>query len=296
MKFGFILPNFGGKIWPRELVELAKGCEEEGFDSVWATDHIIMPAELREPYGQVLEPFVTVSFVAAATKRLRVGTSIIVLPQRNPILVAKQAAAVDAYSGGRLMLGFGVGWAEKEFGFLDADFGRRGRVMDESIGLIRKLWSDEIVNFEGEFFHLRDALFLPKPAQKRVPIWIGGNGRRSLERAIRLGDGWHPVGMSLKSFSAGVGRIRESGSKLTVSIRMNTDMRKKREDTVSASGERRTSFSGGPTGVRKALEEYAREGLEYPCVSILHPSLEEILEDVRSFGRDVIRSYAQRRP
>jgi probable F420-dependent oxidoreductase len=292
MKFGFILPNYGDKISPAEVVELARVCEEEGFDSVWATDHVILPTELREPYGQLLEPLVTISFAASATTKMRVGTSIVVLPQRNPIIVAKQAAAIDAYSHGRLILGFGAGWAEKEFGFLGAEFKARGSVMDESIRLIRKLWSDEVVNFDGRYFHVKDALFFPKPSRGNIPIWIGGNGRRSLDRAIRLGDGWHPVGLDLKGFADGVRRIRESGKNLTVSVRMTTDMRKKREDTVSLTGERRSTFSGGATGVRKSLEDYARAGLEYPCVSILHPSVREIIADVRSFGKEVIRSYS----
>ncbi|MDV3277267.1 MAG: LLM class F420-dependent oxidoreductase [Nitrososphaerales archaeon] len=291
MKFGFILPNFGDRIGPGELVEISKACEEEGFDSVWATDHIIMPVELREPYGQVLEPLVTISFVAAATRRLKVGTSILVLPQRNPILVAKQAATIDAFSGGRLILGFGAGWAEKEFGFLGADFKRRGRMMDESVRLIKKLWSDDMVSFEGEFFHVKDALFLPKPAHGNVPIWIAGNSRSAIERAIRLGDGWHPVGLDLKSYAAGAEMIRQSGKRLTLSMRMTTDLRKKREDSVAPSGERRTYFSGGAAEVRRSIDDYSRAGLEYPCIAILHPSAIEIMEDVRKFGRDVIRSY-----
>jgi alkanesulfonate monooxygenase SsuD/methylene tetrahydromethanopterin reductase-like flavin-dependent oxidoreductase (luciferase family) len=100
LKFGYILPNFGGKISSTELLELAQLCEEEGYDSVWATDHVIMPSELRDPYGQVLEPLTTLSVIAGRTRKLKLGTSVIVLPQRNPILVAKQAAILDVYSGG----------------------------------------------------------------------------------------------------------------------------------------------------------------------------------------------------
>jgi alkanesulfonate monooxygenase SsuD/methylene tetrahydromethanopterin reductase-like flavin-dependent oxidoreductase (luciferase family) len=139
LKFGFVLPNYGDKIASGELVKISRVCEEEGFDSVWATDHVIMPTELREPYGQLLEPFVTLSFVAAATDKVKVGTSSVVLPQRNPILVAKQAAALDVFSGGRLILGLGIGWTEKEFGHLGADFRRRASIMDESIRLMRSL-------------------------------------------------------------------------------------------------------------------------------------------------------------
>jgi len=292
MKFGFILPNFGDRIRPRELVEISKACEEEGFDSVWATDHVIMPTELREPYGQLLEPLVTLSFISASTEKLKVGTSILVLPQRNPIVVAKQAAALDAFSNGRLIMGFGAGWAEKEFGFLGADFRRRGSVMDESIELIRKLWTDKRVDFGGRFYKVQDAVFLPKPVQEKIPIWIAGNSRRAVRRAIRLGDGWHPTGIDLAGFKAGAEMIKDSGKKLTLSVRMGTDVRKKRPDAMAPSGERRTYFSGGPTEIRKSVDGYASMGLEYCCVSILHPSAREIMEDIRKFSDEVLRSYA----
>lgn len=126
---------------------MARVCEETGFDSVWATDHIVMPKEQREPYGQLLEPFVTLSYIAASTEKLRLGTSSIVLPQRNPVLVAKQAASLDVFSGGRVILGMGIGWAEKEFGYLGADFRRRASIMEEGVRLMRSLWSDETVSF-----------------------------------------------------------------------------------------------------------------------------------------------------
>ncbi len=292
MKFGFVLPNFGDKIGAEDLVKMSQVCEEVGFDSVWATDHIIMPSELKEPYGRLLEPFITLSFAAAATEKLRVGTSSLVLPQRNPVLVAKQAAALDVFSKGRVILGFGLGWAEKEFGFLGADFRRRARVMDESIRLIRKLWSDEVVNFEGRYFRVKDAVFMPKPVQKTIPIWVAGNSDGAVQRAIRLGDGWHPVGLDIVHYREGAERIAKSGRKLTLSVRMTVDVRKKREDTVAPSGERRTSFSGSPAEIRGSVDSYASAGLEYCCVSILHPTAEEIIADVRKFSSDVMKSYA----
>lgn len=291
MKFGYILPNFGDKMGPQDLVKISRVCEEVGFDSVWATDHIIMPTELREPYGQILEPIVTLSFVAAATDRLKVGTSSIVLPQRNPILVAKQAAALDVFSAGRVFLGFGIGWAEKEFAYLGADFRRRARVMEEGVKLIRSLWSEDTVDFEGKYFSVKGALFLPKPVHGRIPIWVAGNSEAALERAIRVGDGWHPVGLALEKYRAGAEKIAKSGKKLTASLRITVDVRKKREDTVGTDGGRRTSFSGSPAEIRKSVDAYAAAGMEYCCASILHPSPEEIMADVRKFSSDVIGSY-----
>ncbi len=291
MKFGFVLPNYGDKIGAQELVEMARVCEEVGFDSVWATDHVVMPKELREPYGQLLEPLVTLSFVAASTDKLKLGTSSIVLPQRNPILVAKQAAALDVFSGGRVVLGMGIGWAEKEFGYLGADFRRRGSVMEEGVALMRSLWSEETVNFEGRHFKLQDAVFLPKPAQGRIPIWIAGNSEGALRRAVRIGDGWHPVGLDLERFTEGAETIAKCGRRLALSLRVTVDVRKKREDLPGRDGEKRTSFSGSPDEIRSSVEAYQSAGLGYCCASILHPSAPEIIRDVRKFAADVIASY-----
>ena len=291
MKFGFVLPNYGDKIAAQELAGMARVCEEVGFDSVWATDHVVMPREQREPYGQLLEPFVTLSFVAASTEKLNLGTSSIVLPQRNPILVAKQAAALDVFSGGRVILGMGIGWAEKEFGYLGADFRRRASIMKEDVRLMRSLWSDETVNFEGRHFKLEDAVFLPKPVQGKIPIWIAGNSDGALKRAIEIGDGWHPVGLELERFRAGAETIARSGRKLTLSLRVTVDVRKKRDDLAGHDGERRVSFSGSPDEIRSAVEAYQSAGLGYCCVSILHPSATEIIADLRKFAADIVSSY-----
>jgi probable F420-dependent oxidoreductase len=291
LKFGYILPNFGDKISSTELLDLAELCEAEGYDSVWVTDHVIMPVELREPYGQVLEPLTTLSVIAGRTRKLKLGTSIIVLPQRNPILVAKQVATLDNYSRGRVILGLGAGWAEKEYAFLNSDFAARGRVFDEGIRLMKALWKEETVNFDGEFFHVKDSLFMPKPTNGTIPIWIGGNGRTAVNRVVRLGDGWHPVGPSLEVFRTGVEKVRGAGKEVTFSVRMTTDLRKKRDVVTLPSGEKRAVASGSADDIRKTIGEFEQVGLDYFCASIMHPSAADILADLKKFAVDVVRSY-----
>jgi len=291
LKFGYILPNYGDKISPQELVEISAICEEVGFDSVWATDHVIMPVELKEPYGQLLEPLVTLAYIASTSQKLRLGTSCIVLPQRNPILVAKQAAALDVFSGGRVILGFGAGWAEKEFGYLNADFARRGKVFDESIRVMKALWRDEVVNFDGSFFHVKDALFLPKPVGRDIPVWIGGNGPPAVRRALMVGDGWHPVGLDIEGFRQGAEAIREAVRKVTLSMRMTTDVRKRRESYLF-NKEKRMVVSGSSAEVRKEIDTYVEAGLEYYCASINHPAASDIIADLRKFGSEVVASYS----
>jgi len=291
VKFGYVLTNYGDKISAQELVAISQVCEAEGYDSVWATDHIIMPLELREPYGQVLEPLTTLGYIAARTEKLRLGTSCVIIAQRNPVLVAKQAATLDVFSKGRVILGLGAGWAEKEFGFLNADFARRGRVFDESVRLMKALWSEDVVNFEGKFFRVKDALFLPKPVRKGIPIWIGGNGPTAVGRAIRVGDGWHPVGPPLETFREGVEKIRESGKQVTISVRIRVDVRKKVEGVRGVTGDTRAVASGTAAEIRKTVDDYAQAGLEYFCASMAHPSAAEIMVDLRKFAQEVIWSY-----
>ena len=250
-----------------------------------------MPVELKEPYGQLLEPLVTLAYIASTSQKLRLGTSCIVLPQRNPILVAKQAAALDVFSGGRVILGFGAGWAEKEFGYLNADFARRGKVFDESIRVMKALWRDEVVNFDGSFFHVKDALFLPKPVGRDIPVWIGGNGPPAVRRALMVGDGWHPVGLDIEGFRQGAEAIREAVRKVTLSMRMTTDVRKRRE-SYSFNKEKRMVVSGSSAEVRKEIDTYVEAGLEYYCASINHPAASDIIADLRKFGSEVVASYS----
>jgi len=292
MKFGLCLPNFGGKIGTAGLLELSMTAEELGLDSVWATDHVIMPRVLKSPYDELLEPFITLSFIAARTSRLKLGTSIIVLPQRNPFLVAKQAATLDQFSRGRVMLGVGAGWVEEEFGYLGANFKQRGRVFDESIEVVRTVWREDTINYEGRFFRAKDAVSFPKPVQKAIPIWIGGTSDAAIKRAARIGDGWHPVGVDPDRLGEGARSMREAGGNKTVSLRITVDVRRKREDYVGSGSERRVTLSGTPEEISRRLDEYKRSGLEYLVAYIYQPEVKEILADVKKFSNEVLRSYS----
>jgi len=292
MKFGLCLPNFGGKIGPGEILELAIAAEDNGFASVWATDHIIMPRRLKSPYDELFEPFVTLASIAAKTSGVKLGTSVLVLPQRDPFLVAKQAATLDHFSGGRTILGVGAGWAEGEFEYLGADFKKRGKVLDESIDLLRRLWTDSVINYSGKFFRVSDAVSFPKPVQKVIPIWVGGTSDAAIERAARVGDGWHPVGVDPARLSQGAARVMKSGTGKTVSVRLTVDVRRRREDYLSPDGERRVALSGSREEISGKLDEYAKAGLEYLVAYIYRDDVKEIIGDVTKFSREIIRSYS----
>ena len=177
MKFGLILPNFGAIAGADAIRQSAILAEELGFDSVWTTDHVLMPASMPDPYGNLVESLIALSLAAAVTRRVQLGTSIIVTPQREPVLLAKQLASIDAISGGRLILGAGVGWLEQEFAYLNADYATRGARFDEGLSLARALWGGK-GSFSGDYTTIDEALFSPYPVRgSDLPIWIGGNSR-----------------------------------------------------------------------------------------------------------------------
>jgi probable F420-dependent oxidoreductase len=188
---GVILPNFGDASNPDGIRRTAELADELGFDSVWATEHIIVGPEGRDPYGRVYDPLVTLGWIAGLTERVFLGTSIVLVPLHNPVHLAKEVATVQELSRGRVLLGVGMGWHEDEFRFLGVEFSGRGRRANEAIRLMQALWRGER-SFRGEHWSLEDATFAPLPDP--VPeIWVGGSSPPAIRRALELGDVWHPT-------------------------------------------------------------------------------------------------------
>jgi probable F420-dependent oxidoreductase len=190
----------------RDVIDaVAIAAEACGFATLWAGEHVVMPdqPESRYPYsadGQIavpaaadwLDPFVALSFAAAATQRIRVATGVLLLPEHNPVLLAKQAASLDVLCGGRLVLGVGVGWSREEFAALGIPFARRGARAREYLRAMRVLWSEDVASFEGEFVAFSSVRVNPKPLRDRqIPVVFGGNSDAALRRVAELGDGWY---------------------------------------------------------------------------------------------------------
>lgn len=198
MKLAVEFPNVVYREGPEAVARLARAIETIGFDQLDMFDHVVMghPRDGRAtgPYPAnmpILEAFMTLAFAAAATSTIGLGTEVLVLPQRQPTLVAKQVSSLDTLSGGRVRLGVGVGWQESEFDALGVDYRTRGRMMDEAIQLLRAYWHDASVDFAGEFYQVDAMAMEPKPPQGgALPIWIGGGSRAAIRRAATLGDGW----------------------------------------------------------------------------------------------------------
>jgi probable F420-dependent oxidoreductase len=207
MKFGVRYCNTARYTKPENAVELVQAAEAAGFESAWTVDHVVVPEgyESQYPYtddGKMAggkndiplpDPLIWMTYVAARTERIKFGTGILIVPQRNPVVTAKQVATLDYMSGGRVLLGIGVGWMEEEFRALNAPFKARGRATDEYIGAMRELWSAEKPNFHGEFINFDGAHCQPQPPNKSVPIIVGGHSKAAARRAGRLGDGFFPA-------------------------------------------------------------------------------------------------------
>lgn len=203
MKVGLIPVNIGVKSVDK-MVGLAVHAEQVGFESVWTFEHVVVPVDYASKYpysadGKMavtpetnfVDPLIALSVIAASTKRVRLGTGVNILPQTNPLYLAKQAASLDFVSNGRLMLGLGVGWLREEFEALGVPFERRGARADDYLVAMRKVWSGEVVEHESEFVHWQGFKSYPLPIQNPLPIVIGGSKGRALDRVARFGDGWY---------------------------------------------------------------------------------------------------------
>ncbi|PYM18695.1 MAG: LLM class F420-dependent oxidoreductase [Candidatus Rokuibacteriota bacterium] len=198
MKLSVEFPSVAYREGPGAVLRLGKAIEDIGYDHIDIFDHVVMghPIEGRPPgpYNAampILEPFVTLGYLAAATTRVTLGTEVLVLPQREPTLVAKQVSTLDTLSGGRVRLGVGVGWQESEYEALGESFHDRGARMDEAIALLRAYWTDAHVNYAGKHYRANEMAMEPKsPQAGRLPIWVGGASEAALRRVGRLGDGW----------------------------------------------------------------------------------------------------------
>jgi probable F420-dependent oxidoreductase len=205
MKIGTFFPQLEFGTDPGLIREFGTMTEELGYDFLEAMEHIVGVSRATRPgfsgpYDHTCEfhePFVLLSYIAAVTQRIELATAILVLPQRQTALVAKQTAELDVLSGGRVRLGVGIGWNRWEFEALGADFRTRGRRIEEQIALLRALWADPLVDFEGEWESVRAAGINPLPVQKHIPIWFGGMADPVLRRIGRMGDGWFPKFPSL---------------------------------------------------------------------------------------------------
>ena len=292
MKFGLFLPSFGplatGLGASEALLTIAQKAEDLGFDSLWVPDHVVIPTTIksRYPYNDTgrfpipaetgfLEPLAVLGYLAGVTKRVRLGTWVLVLPHRNPIVTAKMWATLDVLSRGRMMLGAGIGWMEEEITLLGAPFKQRGALSDEYLRAMKELWTNPDPQFDGQFVRFSGIKCEPKPLQNPFPVWIGGHSARAMRRVVEFGDGWVAVPKSFAAFqesydgmkaaAAQAGRDITSiqvmiGPSTVTSVDAFIEEMKKYQDLGYDSFFAPISFwSGELTGVLRLMDEFAQK-------------------------------------
>ncbi len=301
MQYGVILPNVGPMVRIDVLTQIAGKVEALGYRGIFLSDHVAIPVELRSAYPYrsdgrfplgpddlILEPITTLSYLAAVTESVHLGFSVLVLPYRHPVLNAKMLATLDVISGGRLIVGAGVGWMAEEFAALDADFDVRGRVTDDHIRVMRALWTGDNRSIEGTNSDAAGVVISPPPVQKpHPPIWTGGISAPALRRAANLGDGWHGVRQSpadVARVMSGISQLR-SRSGLTmegyeISLRAGLDI-----TDAPFGGDGRTPLRGSPDQVSADLSDYADAGLTYLVLEPRAESPEQFLQQLERFAR-----------
>jgi probable F420-dependent oxidoreductase len=222
MEVGVIVHNAGAKASPENIIMTARWAEELGYRSLWLTDHVVLAEEVNawypyrthgrwdySPDTKWIDPLLTLAWAGAAVPRLKLGTSVLVIPLRNPVLLAKQLASLDFLTGGRVILGVGAGWMEEEFNLIGENFANRGKRAVEMVKLMRELWTGETVDFHGEFYQLSGCKMHPRPVQPTIPVVWGGHSDAAIKRAAKVGDGWHPTQISLAQLEEGIKKLRQ---------------------------------------------------------------------------------------
>jgi probable F420-dependent oxidoreductase len=300
MKFGCSLIVRGKHATQENLLTLAKQAEAWGFDSLWASDHIILPP-LRTsrypgaPTGQFpdtwlqryFEPLAILNYLAGCTQRIQLGTSVLILPMRNPIEVAKAIAGADVLSQGRILFGVGVGWFQEEFEVLREPFHERGRRTDEYLQICQALWTQEPATFTGRYYQFTDAYCAPKPMQKpHPPILIAGHSAAALRRAARFGTGWHPFALSpaalepiIPQFHQAVQEAGRSLAEFEISLKVRL--------RFGAGPDPQPPLHGSPEDVLASIKQYQALGVQHLVLDFMPETIGNALTTVERFVREV---------
>jgi len=293
MKYGACIPHYGREIDIDSLTQMVVTAEEVGFDSVFVTDHIIVPHQIPDRQDIVyrhnmLEPISLLTHLGAVTKRVNIGTSVIILPYRNPIILAKAIATADVLSNGRVIFGAAVGWMEGEFNALNAPFADRGKVSDEYMALLKELWTNPTPTFQGDHFQVSDVTFSPMPIQKpHPPVWVGGRSRRGVRRAVEYGDFWHPSRMGPAEIAKNAAYMREYSASLgretppELSVRVNLSF------STPDTAEPRPPMQGTTEDIIGDVNEYAAAGVSHIVMEIAGDTYPDKLRTMDRFMTEV---------
>ena len=295
MKFGVCLPQYGREVSFDDLQLVAMDAEALGYDSVWASDHVVTPEQMHRNIGPIfLDVFTVLSHVSALTNRVRLGTTVLVTPYRNPLVAAKIIATLDLLSGGRVNLGVGAGGAPDEFAALGVPESQRGVRTDEYLSAMISLWTTDPSSFSGRHVNFDGVRFAPKPAQApHPPIWVGGRSDAALRRAVRFGEAWHPTSThldtlrdrmaSLAALSREAGRASPPVTTVHQGISFTTG--------ASRSGERRIGH-GAVEQVSDDIETYREMGIPAVVCNFRAQNTDEQRRAMETFARRVMSGFS----
>ena len=291
MKFGVTIPNNWGIAEPQQMLSFGPLAEELGYDSVWTMDHLFNTGYIRErlddkPY---YHPMATLSYLAATTQRVLLGTSVLVLPYHNPVELATYTATLDQISNGRVLLGVGVGAMTEEFEALGISMRQRGSLTNESIAVMKELWTNEDPNYHSNRWQFSDLKFSPKPVQQpHIPVWVGGSSPGALKRTATMGDGWHPTGLPPEAFSElcqEVRRMAEAAGRdpnaITMSARVEVEVHggpssSRAQNRSRLPGDNRDQMIAG-------IRDYQAAGVDHIVLALNSgdvPRLKELMESI----------------
>jgi probable F420-dependent oxidoreductase len=301
MQIGVHAPHLGRQLDANTLRSFAIECEALGVHSLWVSDHVCWPADIASKYPYThdgsfpaapdmgwLDPLGTLTFLAGCTSRIRLGTTVLILPYRPPVATAKQLATLDVLSNGRLILGVGVGWMAEEAAVLGMPWDHRGKRSDEQLEIFTRLFNDVSPRFDGEFYRFETVGFEPKPVQRPIPVWVGGATPAAFERAARFGHGFHaafqPLDVVAREWqavrAACVARKRDP-NELTLSLRLYLDPARQMEPEKS--------IAGTPAQMRDRLAALAAAGVSHVVLDpVARGGVRGRLDAVRAFMRDVV--------
>jgi probable F420-dependent oxidoreductase len=314
MDYGFSIPTRGPLATPENLLALARRGEELGFSHIAIPDHIVIPRRIESPYpystsrkmagaadGDCLEQLVLMSYLAASTTKIRMLTSVMVVPHRNPVFAAKALATIDVLSHGRVTVGCGAGWMEEEFKAIGVPpFAERGKVTDEYLQVFKTLWTDEDPSFDGRYARFQDLSFLPKPVQKPYPpLWIGGESPAALRRVVAYGDAWYPIGSNpqfpldtAKRYSEALARLRDEAGRAkrdpaTVALAFWAPWYKEGRSHTLDDGQRQL-FTGRDAEVAQDISVFQSLGVRHLLFSFVRATLDESLAAMERFTSQVL--------
>jgi len=294
VKLGVWIPNCRHLATPQIIKTAAVRAEQLGYDSAWVSDHVVVPRANIKNFGEtIFDPLVTLGVIAGATSRVRLGTTVLIVPYRNAVVTAKMVSSLDALSGGRVVLGVGAGWVAAESAMLGVPFKERGAMTDEHLDAMRELWTSPAPSFAGTYTQFGDMVFEPKPAQKpHPPIWVGGHTKAALRRTARIGAAWHPINRPPDELRAGVAEIarlcREQHRTDVPALTLRNDVRILRAgERAPASTHGGRVMAGEPAALVEQIGELAECGVEHLVLEFLAADGRELEAQMALFAERV---------